>query len=99
VHSEVQDSFDLGAIVNPAMILAPCALLGITQKVWAGNMMMMAHLTPSQPRKEAFGAIGMHHLRYGIGFGVVDPGYVKPSMQIIPGRRFIGHQVTALHNP
>ena len=67
MHGEVYDGLDLGAIVNPSMILAPCALLSIAEKIRAGNMMMMAHLAPSQPRKEALSAIRMHPMIFSLG--------------------------------
>src|SRR5688572_25625501 len=63
-----EDRADLQAVAVAPVILLPGSLPRVTNKVDAGDAMVMAHLAPAQPREIRFRLVGA-----GLVGGVLDP--------------------------
>ena len=67
LEGQLRNAANLCAVVNAALILAPCAFLGVLQKVRAGNVMMMANLSSADAAEIAFRHIrasAVHRIRF-----------------------------------
>ena len=80
------------------MILAPRAFLGVTGKVGAGDMVVMALLSTAHPGKEAFGVVRAGTVE-AVGNLVVDPLDFVAGMQRISRPGIIGHYLGAVLHP
>ncbi len=84
LHGQRRDGPNLGAVVRPAMILAPSALLGIPDEVLTGDVVMVANFSPAHPGEELIGAVRADAVLVSIQAAMIDPAHIKLGVQIVP---------------
>jgi hypothetical protein len=84
-HRQGHHAPDLGAVVRPAAIFTPRALLGVAAKIGAADMVVMTLLGSAHTREE-----GLRAVRAGavntVGDRVIDDLDRVAGAQVAPGR-------------
>jgi hypothetical protein len=57
-HRQANHAIHLLAVTDAAQIFAPCRLLGVTNKIRSGDMMMMPEFAAAQTGEKGFRAVG-----------------------------------------
>jgi hypothetical protein len=70
-------------IAHPAVVLAPSGLLGVTDQVWTGDMMVMPNFAAPHAGEKRLSAIRVNAIQR-ISFLVIDPVHFVTSVQIVP---------------
>ena len=94
-HGQSDDAIRLLAVADAAQVLTPSRLLGITDEIWPGDVVVMPEFTAAQPGEVGFGAIGAGAVD-AVTVLVVDPLHGEAGMQRVPGRAFVGVNRSAL---
>ena len=95
-HRQPDDRLNLPPVVHPAMILAPCRLLGIADQIGARDMVMVADLRPAEAGEELLGPIRINAPRIAVELLVIDPLHGEAGLQVIPAARLIRHDLGSL---
>jgi hypothetical protein len=86
------------AIADPAQILAPSRLLGVTNKVATRNMVVMPKFAAAQAREVGFSAISAGAIDV-VALLMVDPLHDEVGVQRVPGGAFASMNRGALGDP
>jgi hypothetical protein len=98
LHSQADHAIDLFAIADPAQILAPSRLLGVTNKVATRNVVMMPKFAAAQARDVGFSAISAGAID-AVALLMVDPLHDEVGVQRVPGGAFVSMNRGALGDP
>ena len=88
-HRQPDNTIDLVAIADAAQVLAPSRLLGITDEIRPGDMVMMPKFAARQAGEIGFHAIGAGAVD-AVAVLVIDPLHGEAGMKLVPGRTFMG---------
>ena len=89
-HCQPGHGLDLGAVRDPAVILAPSRFLRIPDQIGARDMVVMPDLGPAHPGEEFLGPVRVDPGTGAVELAVIDPGDREARCQVIPlsvGRR------------
>src|SRR5207302_766801 len=77
-----------------AVILPPRRLLGESDQIGAGNVMVMADLAAAHPAKEALRVVRvrLRLVLQAVGFLMIDPVQGEPGVKLVPPGALIGVQ-------
>ena len=82
-HCQRRDGTNQGAVCHPAVVPAPRALLGVTDKILAGDVVMVADLGSAHAGEERFRAVRVDTRQVRIQLAMINPGQIEAVMQII----------------
>ena len=88
-HHQSNYAVDLLAVADAAQVLAPGCLLGITEQVGPGNVMVVAEFGPAQAGEVGFCAVGAGP-GDAVAVLVINAAHGKAGVQRVPGQALIG---------
>ena len=98
MHRQSDNAIDLVAVADAAQVLTPSRLLGITDEIGSGDMVMVSEFAAPQPGEIGFRPVGAGAVD-AVAVLMVDPLHGKAGMQHVPGRTFIGRNLGAFGKP
>ena len=81
--------YDLLAVADAAQVLTPRHFLGVADKIWPGDMVVVPEFAAAQTREVGFGAIGAGAVE-AVTVLMVDPLHREAGVQRVPGRALVG---------
>ena len=74
--------------IDPPVIFLPSHFTRVVAEVFAADVVVLANLSATHPREEAFSLIGACTILAERN-GVVDSLHVEMGMKLVPARRFV----------